>query len=201
MKGLKAITIEDDEKFLRQVSKPINFLDDNIHEYITLLDDYFKESDKALAMAAVQLGIPKRLIYIKNTNLELIERKQQDQELEEDKLYNEKRILINPVILSKEGLTDYWEACASCLDNVGHVKRPYKIKIEYYDIYNKRIEETFEGFEATVLSHEMDHLDGLLHMDIADEVLVMTDEERKEFRKTHGYNIISKKGNYDELIK
>ena len=45
--------------------------------------------------------------------------------------YNEARVLINPVIISKEGLTDYWEACASCLDNIGHVKRPYKIIIKY----------------------------------------------------------------------
>ena len=61
--------------------------------------------------------------------------------------------------------------------------------------------EAFEGFESTVLSHEMDHLDGILHMDIADEVLIMTTEERKEFRKTHEYNIISKKGNFEELLK
>ena len=38
-------------------------------------------------------------------------------------------------------------------------------------------------------------------MDIADEVLVMTREERKEFRKTHGYNIIYKNGNFEDLLK
>ena len=47
----------------------------------------------------------------------------------------------------------------------------------------------------------MDHLDGILHMDIADELLVMTKEERKQFRKKHGYNIISKSGNYEKLLK
>ena len=134
-----------------------------------------------MALAAVQLGIPKRLIYLKNTDLELINRKNNDQETDEDRLHNEQRILINPIIVSREGLTDYWEACASCLDNLGHVKRPYKIIIKYQDINGNFHSEVFEGFESTVLSHEMDHLDGILHMDIADEVLVMTREERKEF--------------------
>ena len=47
----------------------------------------------------------------------------------------------------------------------------------------------------------MDHLDGILHMDIADEVIVMPREERKVFRQTHGYNIISETGDYEELKK
>lgn len=201
MNKLKTITIADNEDFLRQVSKPVVFPDKDLENDIKVLEQYFSQSDITLALAAVQLGIPKRLIYLKNTDLELINRKNNDQETEEDKLHNEQRILINPVIVSREGLTDYWEACASCLDNLGHLKRPYKIIIQYQDINGNFHSEIFEGFESTVLSHEMDHLDGILHMDIADEVLVMTREERKIFRKTHGYNIISKNGNFEDLLK
>ena len=227
MDKLKTITIQDNEEFLRQVSEPVIFPDDELDNDIKVLEQYFNQSETTLALAAVQLGIPKRLIYLKNTDLEIINRQNYNQETEEDKIYNEKRILINPVIISKEGLTDYWEACASCLDNLGHVKRPYKITIQYQDINGKFHHEIFEGFESTVLSldiypmtinsndhdevfvgfestvlsHEMDHLDGILHMDIADEVLIMTREERKEFRKTHGYKIISKDGNFEDLLK
>lgn len=152
-----------------------------------------------MAMAAVQLGIPKRLVYLKNTNIDIINKMQTDDETEQEKNYNEARVLINPVIIKREGLTDYWEACASCLDNTGHVKRPYKIIVEYQDIDGKYHKDNFEGFESTVLSHEMDHLDGILHMDVADEVILMTKEERKVFRQSHGYNIVSKTGNYEEL--
>ena len=201
MDKLKTITIQDNEEFLRQVSEPVIFPDDELDNNIKVLEQYFNQSETTLALAAVQLGIPKRLIYLKNTDLEIINRQNYNQETEEDKIYNEKRILINPVIISKEGLTDYWEACTSCLDNLGHVKRPYKITIQYQDINGKFHHEIFEGFESTVLSHEMDHLDGILHMDIADEVLIMTREERKEFRKTHGYKIISKDGNFEDLLK
>ncbi len=59
---------------------------------------------------------------------------QTDSLIEEEKKYNEARVLINPVIKKREGLTEYWEACASCLDNFGRVLRPYRIDVEYYDI-------------------------------------------------------------------
>ena len=198
---MSKITIKDNEQFLRQISKPIIFPDDELINDIKVLEEYFKNGNKTLALAAVQLGIPKRLIYLRNTNLDIINRQNNKEETEEDKGYNEERILINPVIISREGLTEYWEACASCLDNMGLVERPYKIVIEYQDINGNKLEETFEGFESTVLSHELDHLDGVLHIDKSKEIIVMEPEQRKIFRKTHGYNIISTTGNYEKLIK
>lgn len=120
-------------------------------------------------------------------------------ETEEERQYNESRILINPVIIKKEGLTEYWENCASCLDNCGRVLRPYKITLEYYDTEKNKHTEVFEGFEAAVLSHEYDHLDGILHIDIAEEIIEMPVEERRKWRQTHGYVIISKEGEYEQL--
>lgn len=152
-------------------------------------------------MAAVQVGIPKRLIYLKNTNLEIVEKHQRDEKTEEEKNYNERKILINPVITSKEGLTEYWETCASCLDNMGLVKRPYKITVEYYDLNGNKHNEDFTGFPATVICHEVDHLDGVLHTDISEQIIVMQEEERKIFRQTHGYNIISKTGIFEQTKK
>lgn len=200
MKEIKAITIADNEKYLRQISKPVELNDSSLDEDIKVLEEYCK-NNQVMAMAAIQLGIPKRIVYLKNTNLDLINKSQQDIATPEEKNYNEARILINPVIVSKEGLTDYWEACASCLDNFGHVRRPYKILVEYQDINRKKRSEEFVAFESTVLSHEMDHLDGILHMDIADELLQKPKEERKKFRQEHNYNIIRKSGNYEELLK
>ena len=200
MDKLKAITIADNEAFLRQISIPVDLRDNELSKDISILEQFCKEND-VMAMAAIQLGIPKRLVYLKNTNLEIINKMQSNSETEEEKNYNEARVLINPIIISREGLTDYWEACASCLDNMGHVKRPYKIVVEYLDLDGNPHNDIFEGFEATVLSHEMDHLDGVLHMDIADEVLTMAREERKKFRQTHGYNIVSKIGDFENLKK
>lgn len=199
---MKAITIYDDEKFLRQVSDEVNIKNDNdLKNDIKVLEEFCKKN-RVLAMAAIQLGINKRIIYLKNTSFEFVQKVQNRTITREEELeYNESQVLINPVILKSEGLTEYWEACTSCLDNMGKVLRPYKIYLEYYDINGNRYEKVFEGFEATVLSHEYDHLDGILHMDIAEEVLVMSEEERRIFRQTHDYQIISKTGSYNELKK
>lgn len=201
MNKISTLTIENNEEFLRQTSRPVKLPDPELEKNIELMDRYFEQSDRTIALASIQLGIPKRLIYLKNTDIESVSRAFTDQKTEEDEKHNERRILINPVIISREGLTDYWETCASCLDNMGHVRRPYRIVVEYQDINGEKHLETFEGFESTVLSHEMDHLDGVLHIDIADEVIVMPFEERKVFRQTHGYRITSKDGNYEELVR
>lgn len=187
---MEAYTIKDHEKFLRTRSKEVDFEKDNCKKDIEVLETFCLEHE-VLAMAAVQVGIQKRIIYLKNTDLNNLE----------DKEYNERKILINPVIIEQEGLTQYWEACASCLNNMGLVLRPYKIKVEYIDEYGKKQKTTFKEFGATVLSHEYDHLNGILHMDIAEEVLWMEKEERKEFRKTHGYKVFAKTGNYKKLLE
>ena len=196
---IESITIADNESYLRQISNHVDILrDENLKEDIKTLEKYCKENE-VMAMAAVQLGILKRLVYLKNTNLDIINKMQTDESTEKYLNYNEARVLINPVIINREGLTEYWEACASCLDYCGLVYRPYKIDLEYYDITGNKHLETFEGFESTVLSHEIDHLDGILHIDIAEDLLILTQEERKKLRQMQGYKILSKSGNYDIL--
>ena len=197
---MKAITLNDNEEFLRQISKEVALNDEYLLNDIKILEEYCKEN-KVMAMAAVQLGIPKRLVYLKNTNLDIINKMQENAATEEDEKYNEARVLINPIVRSREGLTEYWEACASCLDNTGLVKRPYKILVDYIDLNGERHEDIFEGFESTVLSHELDHLDGILHIDIAEKVLVLNVEERKKLRQKEGYKVLTKTGNYNKLKK
>lgn len=197
---MKAITINDNEEFLRQISKEVDLNDKDLLNDIKILEEYCKEN-RVMAMAAIQLGIPKRLVYLKNTNLDIINKMQENAATEEDEKYNEARVLINPIVRSREGLTEYWEACASCLDNTGLVKRPYKILIDYIDLNGERHEDIFEGFESTVLSHELDHLDGILHIDIAEKVLVLNVEERKKLRQKEGYKVLTKTGNYNKLKK
>ena len=187
----KLITIYDNESFLRQISQEVNLADPNLTQDIAWLSIYCQNND-VMALAAVQIGIPKRIIYLKNTDLDLINKSQKNMLTEEEKRHNEAQILINPVIISQRGLTRYWENCASCLDNMGLVERPYKILLEYTDLTGQLKQEYFEGFKATVLLHEFDHLDGILHIDKSIEIKNMPVDERKKFRQTHGYEIISK---------
>lgn len=206
MKKLQSITIKKNEWYLRQISKEVNISDPELHNNIVVLQDYCMQNN-VMAMAAIQLGIPKRIVYVKNTNLDILNKRLTDEGKEETKNYNEAKILINPEILSREGITTYWEACASCSWYegeikkwyAGKVKRPYKIKVKYFDSEGIEHKEDYEGFESTVLCHEIDHLNGILHIDIADKVMTTTIEERIKLRKNDDYTIISKFGDYERL--
>ena len=178
-------TIENDEKYLRQISKEVKKNDCQLKNDIEVLSNYCKENE-VVAMAVIQLGIPKQIIYLKNTDLNNLL----------DTTIDEERILINPKIISRKGRTKYWEACASCMNNMGLVTRPYEIVVEYDNLDFNKQKITLKGFESTVFSHEYDHLNGILHIDIAEKILIMNQEERKEYRKTHGYEIISTEGDF-----
>lgn len=68
----------------------------------------------------------------------------------------------------------------------------------------KKIESiTIEDNEEYLrqISKEVDHLDGILHIDIAEEVYQMPAEERKAWRINHGYKVYSKTGDYEVLRK
>lgn len=190
-------TIENDLEYLRQISESVDLNDPELLNDIEVLKEFCKNNE-VMAMAAVQLGIPKRLMYLKNTNLDRVI-KITNREIDNNDGYDESQVLINPIITKRIGLTKYWEACASCLNNMGLVKRPYIIEIEYYDINGELHKEIFEGFKATVVSHEYDHLNGILHMDIADKLLDLEPEERKKIRIKEPYEILSKDGDYEEL--
>lgn len=185
-------TIEKDEEYLRQVSTNVDFEKDNVMEFVIKLKEYCNQN-YCYALAPVQIGIPKRLIYIKNT--------QQNMENNITEGYDEGIIYINPKIIAQRGVTRFLEGCESCIyingNNVIHyagiVDRPYLIEIEYQDIYGIKQNKIIEGFEATVFSHEYDHLNGVLHMDKSSEIFEMTLEEMKEYRLHNPYKVISKK--------
>lgn len=188
---IKRKTIENDEEYLRQISTPVDFKKDDYKSYINSLKDYC-ENNAVFALAPVQIGIPKRIIYIKNTK--------QDMDNNFTEGYNENVIYINPTIVSAKGHTRFLEGCQSCAysDNVEDmyyvclVDRPYLIEIEYYDINGNKQNKVIEGFEATVFSHEYDHLNGILHMDRTDEVFTMTTDQMREYRANNPYEVISK---------
>jgi len=98
MEKLKVITINDNETYLRQKSKEVDFNDSELCNNIEILGKYCMEND-VLAMAAIQLGIPKRIIYVKNTDLEIVNKRTTEEGRAEIQDYNEEKVLINPIIV------------------------------------------------------------------------------------------------------
>ena len=93
---MEAKTIEKDMEWLRRVSKEVSLDDKELKNDLEVLRDY-SLNNGVLAMAAIQLGIDKRLIYIKNTDVNNLL----------DRTVDESIVLINPVIEKMEGLTTF----------------------------------------------------------------------------------------------
>lgn len=90
---------------------------------------------------------------------------------------------INPRIeyLTQE-TQGFWEGCLSVPGLRGYVERPQKVKVIYLDKEGNEQELVASGFLATVLQHELDHLNGILYIDkIKDSKHLSYQEEFDEF--------------------
>lgn len=144
------------EPVLREISKPVKRFDKSLWE---LLDD-MKETVRAeygAGLAAPQIGLSLRVVVI---------------DVEEGFFE-----LINPVIISQKGVQTGPEGCLSVKGKQGTVTRPDKVKAEYYDRFGKKHKLTAEGFFARAVCHELDHLDGVLYIDKADELYDLPPED------------------------
>ena len=80
------------------------------------------------------------------------------------------RIFINGKIIKCEGESVFSEGCLSIPQVALEVKRPESILFKYQDINQKWHEEKFDGLLARAIQHELDHLNGVLIIDIVDEI-------------------------------
>tara|TARA_B100000575_G_C22864615_1_gene504996 strand:- start:33 stop:557 length:525 start_codon:yes stop_codon:yes gene_type:complete len=146
---LRNIVIEPDP-ILRKKSSKLENVDDNTRK---LLDDMLQTMYKApgIGLAAVQIGILKRLIVIDISKKE-----------EEKKPI----FLINPEIKFKSKKTSlYEEGCLSLPGYFAEIERPAECNIEYVDYYGKKKELKADGLLSTCIQHEIDHLNGVLFID------------------------------------
>jgi len=75
------------------------------------------------------------------------------------------QILLNPVILESRLSEVNREGCLSVSDYTGNVPRYQEVLVEGMDLSGKTVHIEAKGFEAVVMQHEIDHLDGLLFVD------------------------------------
>lgn len=92
-------------------------------------------------------------------------------------------VFINPVIEVLDPATrGYWEGCLSVPGLRGFVERPQHVKIRYTSEKGEARELVLQGFFATVIQHEFDHLDGKLFVDrLADPRLLAFEKEYQRY--------------------
>ena len=142
--------LTEPDPFLRQKSANVEEVNDEIRN---LMDDMLETMYNApgIGLAAIQIGVPKRIIVI---------------DLSRDDEQKTPLYLINlEIITSSINNIAYEEGCLSVPGQFAEINRPNKCKVKYVD-YNgeQKILDT-EGLLATCVQHEIDHLEGILFID------------------------------------
>lgn len=137
------------EDILRETAMEVPKITPNIHK---LLDNMAETMYAAngVGLAAPQIGIPKRVVVLDDGE-GLIE-------------------LINPVVISKSGEYMDQEGCLSVPNKVGDVKRAKKVVVHALNRDAELMEYQVEGLLARIFQHEIDHLNGVLFIDLAEKL-------------------------------
>ena len=132
-------------KLLRQISKPVESVGKEEQKLMkNMLDTMYAAN--GIGLAAIQIGIPKRIIVM-------------DISKDEKK---EPRYFVNPVIIDKDPIKNtYEEGCLSVPEQFAEIDRPSKCEVEYLDYNGKKQLLKADGLLATCIQHEMEHLEGI----------------------------------------
>ena len=142
------ITVPDET--LKKISQPLEKVTSDEKKLISDLFETMYYS-KGIGLAAVQVGILKRIIVIDISNKE-----------EEKKPMS----FINPIIRKLSDETSiYEEGCLSIPDTFIEIERPKICEVEYVDLDGKLKNIKCDGLLSTCIQHEINHLDGKLIID------------------------------------
>jgi peptide deformylase len=145
---------------LRLKSKPVIKVDKKVTKLIQDLKDTLsiQKEPEGVGLAAPQIGKNLRVFVANYKGFE--------------------RVVVNPEVIkiepgienhgpSKKGRSkrEILEGCLSLPYYYGPLKRAAKITVKYLNEEGKEITETFEGFNAQIIMHEIDHLEGILFVD------------------------------------
>ena len=157
--GIRTVRTEGDE-CLRKVCKPVKSV--SLRTRI-LIEDMFDTMYEAngVGLAAPQVGILRRICVI-------------------DVMDGDPIILINPEIIETAGEQTDEEGCLSIPGKCASVTRADYVKVKSFDMELNPVIIEGEGLRARALQHEIDHLDGVLYGDRANEPYHDVEEEECE---------------------
>jgi peptide deformylase len=165
---LDIVTFPD--PFLRLKAKQVTKFDAELQ---TLIENMFETMRAApgVGLAAPQIGESLRLVVVEYT------------EDEDENAKPKKYVLINPEIVkrSEETVTDL-EGCLSLPGLVGSVERHQSVTVKAKNRFGKPLKIEAEEWLARIFQHEIDHLDGVLYIDRAEEVFEPTPEEAEQIK-------------------
>ena len=147
--------LTEPNKILRQVSKPVEKVGEEEQKLMNdMLDTMY--AAPGIGLAAIQIGVPKRIIVM---------------DISRNENKKEPMYFVNPVIKNKNiQKSIYEEGCLSVPDQFAEIERPNSCEVEYLDYKGKKRSLKAEGLLATCIQHEIDHLNGVLMIDLVNDI-------------------------------
>ncbi len=138
---------------LKEEAIEVTSLTDEVKKVIEDLKDIMLSSNHSTGIAATQIGESYRIIvFDASRNKKCIEN-------------NGLTVMINPEIIEHNGMITFREGCMSVPDFTGNVNRAQNIVVHYFnELMEPKILKA-KDFEAVLIQHESDHLDGTLFID------------------------------------
>ena len=135
---------------LKIISEPVKVIDD---EVLSLIDDMIETMYAApgIGLAAIQVGVPKRILVIDITR--------------DDEARNPLSFINPEIIDPTESLNSFEEGCLSVPGVWEEIERPDECTVKYLDKDGVEQSVRCKGMLATVIQHEMDHLNGVVFVD------------------------------------
>ena len=135
---------------LRQKSLAVEKIDEDLQKLMAdMLETMY--AAPGIGLAAIQIGIPKRVIV-----LDIAQKEGSKNPI----------FFINPEIIEKsENNSIYEEGCLSVPGQFAEIDRPDRCHIKYLDYNGEKKEINAKGMLATCIQHEIDHLEGILFID------------------------------------
>ncbi|MBI4691847.1 MAG: peptide deformylase [Candidatus Terrybacteria bacterium] len=164
--------IQKEDKILRQIAKeaPVDEIKSKkIKDIVRKMSGALAEKENGVALAAPQIGESLRIFIIDRNVLKAEEKPKEKPEKEKRKI--EPWIFINPVIKKisqKKQIVP--EGCLSVEGVYGDIKRAEKLTVEAYDENAKKFTRGASGLLAQIIQHEIDHLNGVLFIDKAENL-------------------------------
>ncbi|QJC52376.1 peptide deformylase [Paenibacillus albicereus] len=155
------LIVQNPDPVLREVAKEVTKFNSNLHKLLTNMAETMYDAE-GVGLAAPQIGISKRVIVVDvGDDNGLIE-------------------MVNPEILEREGEQFGPEGCLSIQNVNGDVRRANKIRVRGQNRDGETFELEAEGFLARAFQHEVDHLNGILFIDLAEELYDGSARDRRE---------------------
>jgi peptide deformylase len=147
------VVYPESAEILRQECEPVKRMTERVRTLVQDLKDTLNGHPEGIGLAAPQIGAHSRVVVVR------LGGRQEESEP------GPPIPLINPEIVEARDEREDFDGCLSLPGLYGETVRPHYLRVKGLDEAGHPFDQVFEGFDAVVVHHETDHLDGMLFID------------------------------------